>query len=110
LNREWRLFVAYFSLPDWLGHIAIVKKRRTLKRDYQILDEFVRTIKSLIRGDYVFLIFSDHGMKASSDGITGIHSDYAFWSLNRKTAWRPEDFIEIHKKIVEWGLEGQGGG
>jgi len=102
LSREWKLFVAYFSLPDLLGHIAIVKKRTTLKRGYQILNEFVRTVKSMIRDDHIFLILSDHGMQVSSDGITGIHSDYAFWPLNRRTTWRPKDFLDVHKKIVEW--------
>ena len=47
----------------------------------------------------IFLIVSDHGMMAISDG-TGDHSDYAFYSSDIELIQRPKEIIDYFAFIL----------
>jgi predicted AlkP superfamily phosphohydrolase/phosphomutase len=102
LSKRWRLFMAYFQIADLIGHIYFGKKLKKLHEVYKTLDVLAFDIKSLLPNDTIFLIVSDHGMKLSEDGLTGNHSDHAFWSINIKTEWTPRDITDFYLKITEW--------
>ena len=99
LDEEWVLLGAYFETLDWLGHLWIVKDRVRLYLWYRRFDELA---KQLAKHTDILLVVSDHGMRPSGDGVTGNHSDRAFWSLNIETDWRPKDITDFYPKILEW--------
>lgn len=101
LSKDWKFFMAYFRIADFLGHMYITKSPKTLQRVYKTLDDLTFKLKRTIPEDTIFLIVSDHGIKPEPDG-TGNHSNHAFYSLNIKTDWRPKDIIDFHPKILEW--------
>ncbi len=101
-TADWRLFMTYFDLADLIGHIFFVKKRLAVMRAYLELNSLAKKLQERVPDDTIFLIISDHGMQISTDRVTGNHSDHAFWSLNREGNWKPKDFIDIHRKVLEW--------
>lgn len=100
-SEEWKLFMAYFDLADLMGHVYIAKRPLRLMHAYLELDALARNLQAIVP-DSLFLIVSDHGMKVSEDGVSGTHTDYAFWSLNVETDWSPSDFTDFYPKILEW--------
>lgn len=100
-NTDWKLFMAYFDLADLIGHIFLTKPRPLMKA-YVELDWLAGLIKKELPPHTVFLVVSDHGMQVSPDGVGGVHSDTAFWSLNFDSQWAPNDFTDYYGKIVEW--------
>ncbi len=81
ISNEWVLFGAYFEIADWIGH-TLYSDVDGLMRTYFELDKLARELKRMVPKDTLFLIISDHGMQPNEDGITGDHSDRAFWSIN----------------------------
>ena len=104
-HKEWKLFMTYFRISDLLGHLYFVKHPLKLMNCYLELNQLARQIKDKLRKNTVMLIVSDHGMRASKDGVTGTHSKYAFWSLNIKTDWKPKDITDFYPKILEWAKD-----
>ena len=102
MNQEWKLLMAYFRIPDLLGHIYFVKSPLKLMNCYLELNKLTMQLKEKLSKDTIMLIVSDHGMEASKDGVTGTHSKHAFWSLNIKTEWKPKDITDFYQKIIEW--------
>lgn len=103
INDPWRLFMTYFKIADFWGHLYYVRRPSILRELYNSLDATARDLKMLIPKNTVFLIISDHGMEDSGDGVTGNHSDHAFWSLNLETDWKPKDITDFYAKILkEW--------
>jgi predicted AlkP superfamily pyrophosphatase or phosphodiesterase len=109
LNETWKLFMVWFELADLLGHVYFVRNRRKLTFAYEQLDKLASQIKKHLPKNCIFLIVSDHGMRDSGDGMTGNHSDHAFWSLNSETDWEPKDITDFYPKILEWVNNGEGG-
>jgi len=101
LQKEWKLFMAYFDIADLMGHLHIVKRPQKLRRIYRRLDILAFKIKKQLPKDTIFLVVSDHGMKPEPDG-TGNHSDHAFYSLNIDIDWEPNDITDFYHKILEW--------
>lgn len=101
LQKDWKLFMAYFTIADLMGHLHIAKRLRRLKIAYDELDVLASKLKEALPEDTVFLVISDHGMKPESDG-TGSHSSHAFYSLNIETDWEPKDITDFHKKIIDF--------
>jgi|GEM_PF-992937 len=101
-NRDWKLFMTYFRLADLIGHLFYVKKPLRIMKAYLELNNLAGMLKTHVPPNTIFLIVSDHGMRASSDGLMGEHSKYAFWSLNIDTEWTPKDFTDFYPKIIEW--------
>ena len=78
LKENHDLIIAYFSVVDVIGHLNFGNKT-LMKILYKEMDEIARKARELGK---TVLVISDHGMKAI--GKFGDHSDYGFWSLNRK--------------------------
>ena len=98
-NKDWKLFMVWFDGADLLGHVCWHKCLDDLIKMYFDLDDLVNQIKSMLQEPYYFLILSDHGMQDSGDGVTGNHSDHAFWSQNIND-WVPRDFTDYYKKVI----------
>jgi len=99
---EWKLFMTWLDLADLLGHTCIGRRRLELMKGYMELNRLAGELQRRVPGDTVFLIISDHGMRLAEDGVSGDHSEYAFWSLNLDTDWEPRDFTDFYPKILEW--------
>jgi predicted AlkP superfamily pyrophosphatase or phosphodiesterase len=101
LMEEWRLFMVWLDIADLMGHIHYVKQPEKLEATYKSLNSLVVKLKEQLCKT-TFLIVSDHGMTESTDGVTGNHSNHAFWSLNIESAWKPKDITDFYPKILEW--------
>ncbi|MCD6357546.1 MAG: alkaline phosphatase family protein [Thermoproteales archaeon] len=101
-NRNWKLFMAYFDLADHVGHTYIKRNRLRVLRAYLELNSLAGRLQELVPPGTIFLIISDHGMRAVEDDVAGRHTTYAFWSLNLDTDWEPRDFTDFYPKILEW--------
>jgi predicted AlkP superfamily pyrophosphatase or phosphodiesterase len=103
IRGNWRLFMVWFDILDLLGHIYYIKNRHILKRSYERINELSERIRFILDSQnekYVLLVISDHGMTLSDDGVTGNHSDYAFYSVNAD--WKPSDFTDYYPQILRW--------
>ncbi len=98
-EMDYRVAMMYINNLDYIGHLCWYKCFEKIIRLYKKVDAKVdRLLKKL---DYdVSLIVSDHGMKGSSDGVSGEHSSYLFYSLNIE--YRFESIYDISRKIIEW--------
>ena len=65
-----------------------------MKMLYKELDEMAGQLK-----DEFVMILSYHGMK--SIGMFGDHSDYGFWSLNKKTEISNPKISDFYTYILE---------
>jgi len=98
-HGDWKLFLTYFDLADWAGHLYPVKGRLFVLKAYLELNRLAGFLKRMVEDDAtVFLIMSDHGY----DLKINKHSKYAFWSLNIDVDWAPQDFTDYYSKILEW--------
>ncbi len=97
---EYKLLFAYFDLLDLLGHVCWHKCRLQLVRAYMEAAKIIRYVKSTVTNT-ALLILTDHGMKDSGDGVTGNHSDKAFWSLSVKPPITPKDFTDYYKLVLK---------
>jgi len=66
------------------------------------MNKLTETLQHIIPPDTIFPVVSDHGMVSSEDGVTGTHSDHAFWSLNINTHWKPKEITDFFHKIIGW--------
>ena len=102
LDDNWVLFGAYFEIADRMGHLHIAKRPLKLMKVYLELNRLAGELKKRLPDDIVFLIISDHGMEVSEDGVSGNHSERAFYSFNVNEDWEPKDFTDYYPKILEW--------
>lgn len=100
MEKDWKLFMAYFKIADLLGHVYMAKNLKSLRKVYFVLDELAYELKRRSPENTVFLIVSDHGMEPQPDG-TGNHSSHGFYSMDFETDWQPRDIIDFPKKIKE---------
>jgi len=101
-SPNWKLIMSYIRIADILGHSYFIIKKPKLRECYMELNQLSKQIKDLLPENTVMLIISDHGTQASSDGVTGVHSKHAFWSLNIETDWKPQDITDFFDKILKW--------
>jgi len=100
LDAEWKLFMVWFDLADLLGHIYIAKRPWRLMKAYLELNTLAKDLQRKMPENTIFLIVSDHGMKAI--GGSGDHSLYGFYSINIETTWKPNSITDFYPKILEW--------
>ena len=102
LRGNYDLIMGYFAIADVVGHLSfgITSKMKLI---YKELEDIVETTKQK-RGNETILIISDHGMKAI--GRFGDHSNYGFWSLNRKVKLRRPRITEFRGLIESLVKEG----
>jgi hypothetical protein len=102
VKQDWKLFMAYFDLIDYVGHIYINKNLNKLHSYYRMINELAYVLQLNVKSNTVFLIVSDHGMQPCKHDIFGYHTNYAFWSLNIRTDWKPRNVTDFYGKILEW--------
>ena len=101
LEDEWNLFAVYFDLVDLLSHVCWTKRRVEVIKAYLEICRIVNKVKEKLGDErYLFLIISDHGFEKSPDGIGGIHSRWAFWSMNLDIGIRIYDFTHIYPVVL----------
>lgn len=102
LPEDWDLFMSWIPTADQMGHVFI-RNSKKFKNVYKSLDMLASNVSSRLTRDCLLIIVSDHGMKISSDGVSGCHSNHAFYSFNKKIAWEPKkitDFYDFIKLCV----------
>lgn len=98
-RRKWRLFACWLDLVDLLGHVCWYKRKNELKHAYQRFDLIAKEVRKQAEN---LLIVSDHGMQGSGDGVTGTHSDHAFWSSSFPLGFEPKDPTDFYPAIRRW--------
>jgi len=78
LDEDHEIVMGYFAIADTIGHLSFGVKSK-MRIIYGELEDLVSKAKK--KGATV-LVVSDHGMSAV--GRFGDHSNYWFWSINRK--------------------------
>jgi len=102
MPENWNLFMTWIPIADQMGHVFVSRKRK-MREVYGNLNMLAYNISSKLEDDCLMVIISDHGIKISSDGISGCHSNNAFYSFNRKVDWKPKkitDFYDFIKSVV----------
>ncbi len=92
-NKDWNLVMMYWFCLDAIQH-AFFNNKLKIMDFYLIFNEYVGSLKSNLSKDVLLLIISDHGQKK------GIHTDYGFYSCNKKLGLRNPKIIEF-KEIFE---------
>jgi len=101
IGDEWKLFMAWFDIADLMGHLHLIKRPQKLRRVYQILDDLAQRLKGKVPDETLFLIVSDHGMTPSGDGVTGDHSLYGFYSINKNLEFfKPKKITDFFPYIL----------
>jgi len=107
IDKYWQLLMCWFDIADLYGHLYIGRNDKFLEATYRVLDGLAEDYQKIV-GNSIFLIISDHGMQPvvhkdiDDSFLFGEHTRTAFWSLNRKTDWKPKTIIDFFPKILEW--------
>lgn len=101
VDEDWSLFMTWIPLADHMGHVFIARSRKT-QNVYNRLNMLAYNVSSRLPEDCLLLIVSDHGMKVSSDGVSGCHTNHAFYSLSKEINWRPRAVTDFYNFIKRW--------
>ena len=100
-NPTYDLFMAYMRAIDHYGHQKFGTK--DFFNRYKLMDLFIHEVKQKTEG--LLLICSDHGFqKLEGTRTGGRHSDYAFYSLNKKLDVEMNSILDIYP-LVKYALE-----
>jgi len=94
-NVDWKLFMAWFDLADWIGHFYMGRSKLRIMKAYFELDRFAAQVKEMIPKNTLLMIVSDHGME-----VGGHHSPRAFYSFNIDPEWRPRRITDYFNFII----------
>jgi len=95
IEEDWGLFMAYFYIGDFVQHVKFYDERA--KRElYKKLDRTAKVFKETVDDNTLFLIVSDHGMRR------GVHTDYGFYSLNKKMNLNNPKVTDFYDLIRGW--------
>ena len=94
-NEGWRLFMVWFDLADWIGHLYMGRSKLKIMKAYFELARLANEVKRRLPEDTLFMIVSDHGMEPG-----GHHSPRAFYSFNINPGWRPRRITDYFNFIV----------
>jgi len=97
LDEEWDLFMVWVPIADQLGHLGRKAKIRAM---YQKLNLLAYNIGCACPENTLLTIVSDHGIEFLPDR-TGGHTNYAFYSFNMQTDWKPERITDFYQFIIE---------
>lgn len=102
-NHDWNLFMVYSKILDAYGELSFSNTKQ-LFDIYLSIDSFVKQIKSLVdEKECLILAISDHGIERMGKTKFGKHSNYAFYSVNRRLDLNlPSitDFYYLLKKLL----------
>jgi predicted AlkP superfamily pyrophosphatase or phosphodiesterase len=94
-SMDWRLFMVWFDLADWIGHLYMGRSKLKVMKAYFELNRLAAKVKEMIPEDTLFIIVSDHGMEPG-----GYHSPRAFYSFNKDPGWRPRKITDFFHFII----------
>ncbi len=101
IHEDWTLFMTWIPIADQMGHVFINRTQK-MRDTYNRLDMLAFNISSRLPEDCVLVIVSDHGMRASSDGVTGYHTPFAFYSFSREVDFIPRRITDFYGLIQAW--------
>lgn len=99
MSENWDLFMTWIPIADQMGHVFISRPRK-LRDVYNSLNMLAYNVSSRLPEDCLLVIVSDHGMKMSSDGVSGCHSDHAFYSFSTEVDWKPNKITDFYDFIM----------
>ena len=100
-DPSYDLFMAYMRAIDHYGHQKFGTK--DFFNRYKLMDLFIHEVRPSVDG--LLLICSDHGFKKLEGTRTGgIHSDYAFYSVNKELGVEMNSLVDIYP-LVKYALE-----
>jgi hypothetical protein len=100
-DPSYDLFMAYMRAIDHYGHQKFGTK--DFFNRYKLMDLFIHEVRQSIDG--LLLICSDHGFKKLEGTRTGgIHSDYAFYSINKELDVEMNSLVDIYP-LVKYAFE-----
>ena len=82
--HQWKLFMVWFDLADWMGHLYMGRSTLKILKTYFQLAKLASKIQETLPKNTLLMIVSDHGMEPN-----GEHSLKAFYSFNININWRP---------------------
>ncbi len=94
LEEDYEIIMAYFPLADLIGHLSF-----GLKSKMRLVYKELESIAKKVEADFK-LIISDHGMKAV--GRYGDHSNYGFWSTNKKLGTKNPKITDFATLILNF--------
>lgn len=109
LDKDWDLFMAWFDLADWIGHLYMGKSNIKMIKAYMELNKLATEVSRRINDKTLLIIVSDHGMASGKHG--GEHSPKAYYSLNKDIKWKPEkitDYYHLIKEILRTNISEEG--
>lgn len=104
-NSDWNLCMVYFPTLDHYGELCFGNTKK-LRKMYKTFDIFVKEAKERLSESFV-LVISDHGMERLGKTPFGKHSNYAFYSINKKMGLnnpKITDFYSLIKDVLEDNL------
>ena len=94
-SSDWRLFMAWFDLADWIGHLYMGRSKLKIMKAYFELAKLANKVRRMLPEDTLYMIVSDHGMEPG-----GHHSPWAFYSFNIDPGWRPKKITDYFNFIA----------
>lgn len=98
MHDDWVLFMTWIPIADQMGHVFTSKPRK-IRGIYERLNMLAHRVSSKLPKDCLLVIVSDHGMKVSPDGVSGCHTDSAFYSVNEELDWNPNEITDFYDFI-----------
>jgi hypothetical protein len=99
IPENWDLFMTWIPIADQMGHVFVSRSRK-MRALYAGLNMLAYNVSSRLPEDCLLMIVSDHGMKISSDGVSGCHSNHAFYSFNRSIDWQPQRITDFYNFVM----------
>jgi predicted AlkP superfamily phosphohydrolase/phosphomutase len=93
IRGDWELLMTHFFILDIIQHTFFYDQKK-IRKYYEEIDSIIGKIKKKLPNNVLILIVSDHGQKR------GIHTDYGFYSLNKKLCLKNPKMTEF-KDIIE---------
>ena len=97
---NWDLMMSYVRFLDTIGELSFGHFKDMFKA-YIASNHYVKQVTDALSDDVACIIISDHGMRRLGNTNYGSHSDYAFYSLNFKTDWKPQMVTDFYFRIVD---------
>lgn len=94
-NTNWKLFMVWFDLADWMGHLHMGRSKLKVMKAYFELNRLTAKVKEMIPRNTLLIIVSDHGMEPG-----GRHSPRAFYSFNVDPRWRPRKITDYFNFVA----------
>ena len=96
ITEDWDLFMAWFDLADWMGHLYMGRSGLKMLKTYLELAKLAKKLSTRMCDKTLFMIVSDHGIKPD-----GEHSNKAFYSFSKDISWKPKRITDYYYFITD---------